>query len=236
MSENAPSIPKGHRHLPALGVLPLRHPNGSTHWIPPETLDATPFLPGGNACRIRDHCWCVCIYIYVNMQMYIYILYSYVLSCMLISKMQKHMICLGPFTDLHLAIFYPKINAPFVIHPWCHHAACCWRLYLTFKDTQPWTCFTQPTAINQKPNTEHPSHQGFQVHPKSFREKTHLYTSTKSKWLKSQCHWALKYFPLLVDFDLNLAGHSNNLGRSGGWTWKNPRWTALQQQLWVTLR
>lgn len=71
MSENAPSIPKGHRHLPALGVLPLRHPNGSTHWIPPEKLDATPFLPGGNACRIRDHCWCVCIY--VNMQIYMYI-------------------------------------------------------------------------------------------------------------------------------------------------------------------
>ena len=125
MSENAPSIPKGHRHLPALGVLPLRHPNGSTHWIPPETLDATPFLPGGNACRIRDHCWCVCIYICKYANVYIYTLYSYALSCMLISKMQKHVICLGPFTDLHLAIFYPKINAPFVIHPWCHHAACC---------------------------------------------------------------------------------------------------------------
>ena len=75
MSENAPSIPKGHRHLPALGVLPLRHPNGSTHWIPPETLDATPFLPGGNACRIRDHCWCVCIYICKYANVYIYIIF-----------------------------------------------------------------------------------------------------------------------------------------------------------------
>lgn len=170
MSENAPSIPKGHRHLPALGVLPLRHPNGSTHWIPPEKLDATPFLPGGNACRIRDHCWCVCIYVNMQIYMYIYILFICFIMYVDIQNAKTY----DMFGSVYWSSFghFLPINAPFAIHPWCDHAACCWRLYLTFQDTQPWTCFTQPTAINQKPNTEHPSHQGcFQVHPKIFQRK-----------------------------------------------------------------